>query len=146
MLRLISSVAGRQPRLLLAFERPFNLNRGKFERLAYNTLGGRKNGDAEAPMACAWREFCEETGCSNEHMPVDKAELDRLRQLLNDAPVLWVPSGKYCLFMIDILDCDQWRSIISLPDLYRALPTKLRKTVRLYIDCVLPATFVILIP
>ena len=110
----------------MPYEKPFNILRGKFDKVAYNIIGGRKDKDGESPLECAWREFCEETGVVNEHMQVNQEELDRLRSLMDQSPMLWVPAGKYALFMLDIVESGQWRFVIALPDLYRALPRRNR--------------------
>lgn len=119
-----------EPCFLLAYERPFNIVNGKFDRLAYNLLGGKKNNELETPVECAWREFCEETGCSNKNMKVDRQLLNEVRKQLDDAPLLWVPAGKYTLFVLDITELPPGCAIVPFPERYRDLPRELRAPVR----------------
>lgn len=105
---------------LMVWERPYNKHTHSHGAPALNPPGGGRN-DGESIIETAWREFCEETGCNNPALPVPKKQLHALKQLLYNAPLLWLPWAKYALFVVDISDSHGWDKIVRLPYRYKEL-------------------------
>jgi len=104
----------------------------KYQYDQWNIIGGRKN-ESENIVETAFRQFCEETGNKRKKdNMLDSETINKLQNVLEISPVLYISFGKYFLFLVNGEDI----GISFNSNLYKKIPSYKRNSFLKYEDAI----------